>query len=92
MFSLFTKLRQWMQQPTTLTGFSLLVAGIAGAFTGALSQEMSTTLVLAALPSLLPDNSTSQKIGQTVAPMIISELERRHQETAASNKPPHSNA
>ncbi|MXV44371.1 hypothetical protein GS501_04830 [Saccharibacter sp. 17.LH.SD] len=80
MIQILTRLRQWVQQPTTLTGFSLLVGGITGALTGALSPGMSTTLLLAALPTLLPDNSTARLIGQVVTPAIIKEIDRTRQQ------------
>lgn len=81
---LFSRLRRWVQQPTTLIGLSLVIGGVAGAATGALSGDMATTLLLSALPSLLPDNSTARTAAEALIPPAVSALEKR-----STNPPPH---
>lgn len=48
MSPILSKIRHWLQQPTTLVGLSLAIGGLAGAATGALSSDMATTLLLSA--------------------------------------------
>ncbi|MXV35878.1 MULTISPECIES: hypothetical protein [unclassified Saccharibacter] len=84
MMSRLSRLRHWIQQPTTLIGLSLVIGGIAGAATGALSGDMATTLLLSSLPSLLPDNSTARATASALIPPTVAALEKR-----ADTQPPH---
>lgn len=70
------KLLHWLRQPTTLQGLSLIIAGLAGAKTGALSNGLATTLIGAAIPLLLPDNSTARAIAASVIPSAVDALEK----------------
>ncbi|MUG90126.1 hypothetical protein [Bombella sp. ESL0385] len=72
----------WMRQPTTLYGLSLIIGGLAGAKTGALDANIAATLLMAALPLLLPDNSTARAIASSIIPTAVSELEK----SSAANK------
>lgn len=80
---ILSKIRHWLQQPTTLVGLSLAIGGLAGAATGALSSDMATTLLLSALPSLLPDNSTARSAAASLIPPAVSALEKH-----ATKQPP----
>ncbi|MBA5725036.1 hypothetical protein [Bombella favorum] len=66
----------WLRQPTTLQGLSLIIAGLAGARTGALSSGLATTLIGAAIPLLLPDNSTARAIASAAIPPVVEVLEK----------------
>lgn len=82
--TIFPRILHWLRQPTTLQGFALIVAGLAGAFTGSIDANLATTLLLAAVPLLFPDNSTARTLATTVIPPAVNALEKN----AAAGKEP----
>ncbi len=77
----------WLRQPTTLQGLSLIIAGLAGARTGALSSGLATTLIGAAIPLLLPDNSTARAIASAAIPPVVEVLEKNATAGKEPSKP-----
>ena len=66
----------WLRQPTTLQGLALIVAGLAGAATGSLDTNLASTLLIAAVPLLLPDNSTARTVASAAIPPVVEALEK----------------
>ena len=67
----------WLRQPSTLTGLSLLIGGVSGLLTGAFHADIATPLILSALPKLLPDNSTVRVVSSAVVPVVVNALDRK---------------
>ena len=74
--TIFLRILHWLRQPTTLQGLALIVAGLAGAATGGLDANLATTLLLAAIPLLFPDNSTARTLAAAVIPPAVNVLEK----------------
>lgn len=66
----------WLRQPTTLQGLSLIIAGLAGAATGGIDANLASTMLIAAVPLLLPDNSTARTVASAAIPPVIEALEK----------------
>lgn len=66
----------WLRQPTTLQGLSLIIAGLAGAVTGGIDANLASTLLIAAVPLLLPDNSTARTVASAAIPPVVEALEK----------------
>lgn len=75
----------WLRQPSTLTGLSLLIGGVSGLLTGAFHADIATPLLLAALPKLLPDNTTVRTVSDAVVPAVVNALDRKPGNTPAKN-------
>ncbi|MCX5617585.1 hypothetical protein NQF86_02710 [Bombella sp. TMW 2.2543] len=75
----------WLRQPTTLQGLSLIIAGLSGAVTGGIDANLASTLLIAAVPLLLPDNSTARTVASAAIPPVVEALEKN----AAAGKEPH---
>lgn len=78
--NLAERFRNWLQQPTTLSGLSIFIAGLIGIWSGALSEDLGCTVLTAALPLLLPDNTTARRITQASI-MPLTEILARHHHT-----------
>lgn len=67
----------WLRQPSTLTGLSLLVGGVSGLLSGAFHADIATPLILSAIPKLLPDNTTVRVVSDAVVPAVMNALDRK---------------
>ena len=72
MSTFFKRLLDWSRQPTTVAGFSGLVATVAGAVSGGLKWQAIVPLVAGSLAALvLPDNAGARTTVQTVTADLI---------------------
>lgn len=77
----------WLRQPTTLQGLALIVAGLAGAVTGGIDANLASTLLIAAVPLLLPDNSTARTVASAAIPPVVEVLEKNATAGKEPSKP-----
>ncbi|MBE7619280.1 hypothetical protein GL297_06495 [Komagataeibacter sp. FXV2] len=64
----------WLRQPTTLVGFALLVGGFVGDMFGSISEGLAGTIILSAIPLMIPDNTTAQAQASTAAGVLVHAL------------------
>ncbi|MBS1028321.1 hypothetical protein [Gluconobacter albidus] len=78
----WTKIRGWIQQPTTLVGMALSAGALAGVGLGELSEALGCTILTGAMPLLIPDNTSAQAKADALAMPLVHAL--AHHAAAAS--------
>ncbi len=79
----WSKLRGWIQQPTTLVGLALAAGALAGVGLGELSETLGCTILTGAMPLLIPDNTSAQAKADALAVPLVHALAQHAASVAA---------
>ncbi|GEM17963.1 hypothetical protein [Gluconobacter oxydans] len=79
----WNKLRDWIQQPTTLVGLALTASALTGVGLGALNEALGCTILTGAIPLLIPDNTGLQAKADAAAVPLVHALAQHAASVAA---------